>query len=587
MRYSKIFPKTRRDDPADTPSPGTRLLIRGGFLMQIAGGVWIMTPLGLAVRRQVERIVREEMERIGSIELELPLLHPKSLWDETGRWDKYMASNTSFRLKDRKGADFMLAPTAEEVITNFARDSVRTYKDMPVTFWQMSPKFRDELRPRQGLIRGREFVMKDAYSFGATPEDMLAAYDDMEKAYRRIFTRCGFTFIEVEADSGAIGGSGSAEFMAVTDVGEDVLLHCSTCNYGGNQEKTSAYFPSYPDEPLNDLQEILTPDVKTVKALEDTVGLQADKMAKTIVMVADGKPVVVSMRGDLEISELKLANLVGAQEVATADVETVVKVTGAPVGFAGPIGLYGNADVPYFFDNSVRGLKNFLCGANRKDVHYINVNPGRDFKAIDEFHDLSKAVSGQLCPSCKTNRLEEKRGVELGHIFQLQKVYSTPMGAGYTDQHGAKIPYWMGCYGVGVSRIVQAIVEQKNDARGILWPVALAPYQVCVIPVTSKNFDDANSVYESLKRAGIRTLLDDREARIGVKLTDAELLGWPLQVLVGRAWENEKRLEVRLRDERSMADERFSILKEGTLPTAFMSPEELITYCTATLGEAV
>ncbi len=587
MLYSKIFPKTRRDDPADSPSPGTRLLIRGGFLMQVAGGVWIMTPLGLAVRRQVERIVREEMERIGAIELELPLLHPKSLWDETGRWDKYAESNTSFRLKDRKGADFMLAPTAEEVMTNFARDSVRTYKDLPVTFWQMSPKFRDELRPRQGLIRGREFVMKDAYSFGATPEDMRAAYYEMEEAYRRIFTRCGFNFIEVEADAGAIGGSGSSEFMAVTDVGEDVLLHCSTCNYGGNQEKTAAFFPPYPDEPLKDLQEISTPDVKTVKALEEKVGLRADKMAKTIVIVADGQPMVVSIRGDLEISELKLANLVGAREVKTADAETVMKVTGAPVGFAGPIGLYGIVDVPYFFDNSVKGLKNFLCGANREDVHYINVNPGRDFKAIDEFHDLSKAVSGQLCPSCKTNHLAEKRGVELGHIFQLEEVYSTPMGAGYTDQHGAKVSFWMGCYGVGVSRIVQAIVEQKNDARGILWPVALAPYQVCVIPVTSKNLDDAKSVYESLKKTGIRTLLDDREARIGEKLTDAELLGWPLQVLVGRAWENEEKLEVRLRDEQNATDSRFSTLKEGALPTAFMSSEELTAYCTETLGGAV
>ena len=585
MLYSNTFPKTRREDPSDTPSPGSRLLIRGGFIMQIAAGIWIMTPLGLAVRRQAEQIVREEMERIGAIELELPLLHPKHLWDEKKRWNDYAEKNTSFRLKDRKGADFMLAPTAEEVITHFARNAVTSHRDLPITFWQMSPKFRDEMSPKQGLVRGREFVMKDAYSFGTNPEEMRKAYDQMEEAYQRIFTRCGFQFIEVEADSGSIGGSGSAEFMAVTDFGEDVLLHCPSCNYGGNQEKTVAYFPPYPDEPLQDLQEISTPGVKTVKALEEFVGLPSSKMAKTIILLADGKPVVVTMRGDLEISEFKLGKLLGADNVATADAETVELVTGAPVGFAGPIGLYGKTEVQYFFDSSVEGLTNFLCGANKQDLHHINVNPGRDFPAIEQYHDLSKTVAGQLCPSCKTNHLVEKRGIELGHIFQLQKVYSEPMHATFVSAQGEELPYWMGCYGVGVSRIVQAIVEQRYDARGILWPTTLAPYQVCVMPVTVKYLADAACVYEDLKKAGVRTLLDDRDERIGVKFTDAELLGWPLQVVVGRAWENEKKLEVRLRDERNLSDSRFSITKEGSLPTALMSLEEFSTYCAETLRE--
>lgn len=588
MRYSKIFPKLRRDDPADVPSPGTRLLIRGGFIAQVAGGIWVMTPLGLAVRRQVEHVVRQEMERAGAVELELPILHPRALWDETGRWVKYAESNTSFRLKDRKGAEFMLAATAEELITHFARSHIQTYKDLPITLWQMSPKYRDELRPRQGLIRGREFVMKDAYSFGATPEDMRLAYDQMEEAYRRVFKRCGFNFIEVEADSGSIGGSGSAEFMAVTDVGEDVLLYCPLCNYGGNQEKTSAYFPPYPETHEDDLQEISTPNIRTVKELEDFVSLRADQMAKTIVMMADDKPVVVTMRGDLEISELKLANLVGAHEVKTAEADVVRSVTRAPVGFAGPIGLYGVSKVPYFFDSSVEGLKNFLCGANKEDIHFINVNSGRDFPAIQKFHDLSKAVAGQLCPSCKTSHLTEKRGIELGHIFQLQQAYSTPMRAGYTNQSGGNTEYWMGCYGIGVSRIVQAIVEQQHDDRGIRWPWILAPYQLCIIPASPKNNVDADTIYEELKAKGWRVLIDDRETRIGEKLTVAEVLGWPIQILVGRSWDSEKKLEVRLRNPRDTSDSRFSVSKEGALPTAFMSLDELDSYCKKlNQGEAV
>ena len=545
---------------------------------QLSSGFWIMATLGLLVRREVEKIVREEMEHAGAMEVEMPILHPAELWEETGRWKKYLEASVAFHLEDRKGARFILAPTAEEPMTSFARNNLTTYRDLPVTLWQMSPKFRDELRPRQGLIRGREFVMKDAYSFDADEEGMRRSYRAMRDAYHEVFHRCDFNYIEVEADSGVIGGSGSAEFMAVTEYGEDTLLVCPHCHYGGNQEKAGAFF-HYLDESMRELTRLPTPDVKTVEQLEEFTGLHADQMVKTIVLAADGKPVVVSMRGDLEISEVKLANLLGAHEVVTTDTATVEAVTKAPVGFAGPINLYGQTEVPYYFDSSVQGMRNFLCGANEKDIHFINVNAGRDFPEIGIFHDLSKAVSGLTCQKCKQGKFEEKRGIELGHIFQLQQSYSKPMNATFVAADNSHIPFWMGCYGIGVSRIIQAIVEQHNDERGIVWPWTMAPFQVVVIPVMpEKHITVAKKVYTDLKEAGFRVLLDDRDARIGEKLTDAELLGWPVQVLIGRAWENAKKLEVRLRDRnlsfiRGIDLQGFSS-NEGSLPSQNMALEE-------------
>lgn len=539
-----------------------------------------MTTLGLMVRRLIEQIVRQEMSRTGAIEVELPILQPRELWDETGRWTKYMSAGIAFHLADRRGGEYILAPTAEEAVTSFARATLRTHRDLPLTLWQMSPKFRDEFRPRQGLIRGREFVMKDAYSFDVDERGMRLSYEIMDHAYQKVFTRCGFSFIKVEADSGAIGGSGSAEFMAITEFGEDVLLYCPYCGYGGNQERASAFFPPYPEVPLEDLQEIATPDIRTVEQLEKSVGYRSEQMVKTIVLQADGKSIIVSVRGDLEISEVKLANFLGATTIEIADAETVEMVTGAPVGFAGPINLYGQTQIPYYVDRSVRGLANFLCGANKRDTHYIGCNAGRDFLAIDRYYDLVKAIAGQYCAHCQKGAMLEKRGIELGHIFQLQQVYSQPMEATFIDVNGERVPYWMGCYGIGVSRIVQAIVEQSYDKRGIVWPLALTPFEVAIIPVTAEHLAAAEDLYELLVEAGVRVLLDDRPARIGEKLTDAELQGWPVQVLVGRHWDTRGDLEVRWRDIKNFDLGLFALQNDDdrALPTAIMTPEDFVHF---------
>lgn len=580
MKLSSIFPKTRREAPSNEGSLGTRLMIRAGFLDQIAAGVWIYPHLTLLVRKKAEAIVRRAMNEAGALELELPILQPRGLWEETERWDRYLSDKIAFHLHDRKNNEFILAPTAEEVITDFARRNIESFKDLPVNFYQMSPKFRDEFRPRQGLVRGREFVMKDAYSFDVDESGMKESYRKMCAAYHRVFTECGFNYIQVEADSGAIGGSGSAEFMAITETGEDVLLSCPSCKYGGNQEKATAKFEVATPEKIEDLVLIETPNIRTVAELETFTGLAAKQMVKTIVMVADGSPVIVSMRGDLEISEVKLANVMNAREVEAAPHDIVEKVTGAPVGFAGPIDLYKQTDVPYFFDRSVEGVSNFLCGGNKEDYHYINVNPGRDFPAIETFHDLSKVVAGQKCPHCNEGYFEEKQGIELGHVFQLQKSYAEKMNATYTGADGKDHTMWMGCYGIGVSRIVQTIVEQNNDTRGIIWPFILAPYHVCIIPANDTLMDEGFLLYEKLKSEGVEVIIDDRDARIGQKLTDAELQGWPITVVIGRDWEKNNEIEVRWRNTQNFPS-GFNQKKEGDIPQKLMNVLTFITFYNA------
>jgi prolyl-tRNA synthetase len=576
MYYSKLFPKTRRKDPKDATSPGTRLLIRGGYIDQVSRGIWITTSLGLKVRRKIEMLVRKQMELIGAMELEIPILQPRIYWEETGRWEKYVKAQIAFHLFDRKNVEYILSPTAEEVVTHFARTYITGIRDLPITFWQMGPKFRDELRPRQGIVRGREFIMKDAYSFDPDERGMRLSYKAMSEAYQNIFEQCGFNFIKVEADSGAIGGSGSAEFMAITEYGEDTLLYCPSCGYGGNQEKASVFYAGYQQSQVEFLCEIETPDIKTVEGLEQFTGVPTFKMVKTIVLLADGNPVIVSIRGDLEISEIKLANLIRADVIEMATPEIVKQVTKAPVGFAGPINLFGKTEFPYYFDVSIQGLQNFLCGANKTDVHYLNVNTGRDFPEVFQYVDLAKATAGHNCANCKTGILAEKHGIELGHIFQLQQTYSRKMNAVYKNQNDEEIPYFMGCYGIGVSRMVQAIAEQRYDSRGIIWPIRIAPFIAVIIPAKPEYMSIAKTIHEFLTSKGIDVVLDDRSVRMGEKLTDAELQGWPLQIIVGRDWHSEEKLEVRLRNTEKFDQNIFSI--SDYFPTGRMSLDTLLLF---------
>lgn len=575
MKYSSIYPKTRKEDPKSTVSIGTKLLVRGGFIEQVSSGLWVMTTLGLMVRKNIENIVREEMNNSGAVEFEFPILQPRELWEETGRWSRYVDDGIAFSLTDRKKLDYFLAPTAEEMVTNFSRKHLKSYRDLPLNIYQMSPKFRDEMRPRQGLIRGREFLMKDAYSFDQNEETMAQSYKTMEETYNSIFKRTGLNFIKVQADSGAIGGNNSAEYMALTDIGEDTLLYCKSCNYGANQEKASAYF-HYPVTEEKPIEELLTPDIKTVEDLYKFTGVKHENMIKTVVLDVDDKPVIVSLRGDLEISEIKIQNLLKAKKVKNGSAELVEKTTNAPVGFAGPIGLFKNTEATYLIDVSAKGLKNFLCGGNKKDIHYTNVNFGKDVPEPDVYSDVSKAVKGLSCPNCKEGVLDTYQGIEVGHIFQLGQVYSTPMNAKFINKEGKEEFFWMGCYGIGISRIVQTIAEQAFDNNGIVWPINAAPFHISVIAMNVKyHLDDAKNIYSDLKNKGFKVLIDDTDSRPGEKFANAELIGVPLQVIVGKLWQEEQKVEVRWRNTANFDQSIFAIEKEGSLPSTKVTLDEL------------
>lgn len=576
MKYSLIHPKTRREDPRSVVSSGTKLLMRAGFIEQISSGLWTIATLGLRVKKNIESIVRDEMNKSGAIEFEFPILQPRELWEESGRWSKYIEANIAFKLTDRKRLDYFLAPTAEEVVTNFARKNLKSYRDLPANIWQMNQKFRDEIRPRQGLIRNREFLMKDAYSFNESEESMINTYNIMGETYKNIFSRCGLNFIRVEADSGAIGGNNSSEFMALTDIGEDVLLYCDKCGYGANQEKATSFLPEYTNEENSDLIELETPDIKTVEDLFKFTNVPENKMIKTVVLEYDGKPVIISIRGDLQINETKILNLLNATKIRNASAEMVEETTKAPVGFAGPINLYKNTDIPYFFDISTKGLKNFLCGGNKKDIHYLNVNFGRDVQEPDIFHDLSKTEVGHICPNCKENKLNTLQGIEIGHIFQLGQTYSKSMNAKFVDKTGKEDYFYMGCYGIGVSRILQTIVEQSYDDKGIIWNKNIAPFKILIIPISYKeHLSEAMKIYNEFNEIGISTLIDDTDSRIGEKFANAELIGIPLQIVVGKSWLLNQKLEVRWRDTNKFDESIFSIQKENGLPSCEMNLEEL------------
>ncbi|MBX3462194.1 MAG: proline--tRNA ligase [Planctomycetes bacterium] len=539
MRLSQILISTLRDDPADAEIPSHKLLARAGLIVKTAAGVYTFAPLMWRVVRKFAQIVREELDREGANEVMLPILQPKELWVSSGRWDRYVNDGIMFTLKDRKGSDMCLGPTHEEVMTAYVNAQVNSYKQLPVNCYQIQDKFRDEIRPRFGLMRGREFIMMDAYSFDADQAGLDEAYQKMRRAYCRIFERCGLEYTVVQADSGAIGGAGSEEFMVLADSGEDSILFCRDSGYAANVEKATSRLPDAPagGEPLP-MEQIATPDVRTVAQLEAFFpGWTAGRMAKTVLYHVTWKNkarvVAVMMRGDLEVNEVKLANALDALAVRLATDDEIRAATGAEVGFAGPVAL--PEEVPLLADESLQGRTNLLTGCNRTGYHCLNVNLGRDCRQ-PSFKDLRTARQGEGCP-LSGRPLEQARGIEVGHIFKLGTKYSKAMGATFMDQGGKPQPFVMGCYGIGVSRTPAAAVEQNHDDKGIVWPASIAPFE-CVVamldPQRAEQVMLGARLYAELREAGVDVCLDDRALSPGAKFKDNELLGFPVQVFVGR-----------------------------------------------------
>ncbi|MDR1113649.1 MAG: proline--tRNA ligase [Candidatus Margulisbacteria bacterium] len=547
MRISKLLMPTLREDPADAEVISHKLLVRAGLIQKTAVGIYNYLPFGYRVIRKVENIIRAEMNRAGAQEVLLPAVVPAELWRESGRWAKY--GKELLRFKDRKEAEYCLGPTHEEVITALARAFVHSYKQLPLNLYQIQTKFRDELRPRFGLMRGREFIMKDAYSFHATQESLDAEYQNMRETYCRIFAACGLQYKVVQADSGNIGGSVSQEFMVLAENGEDALLACPQCAYSANVEAAQ----SRPDTPVavpvkEKMQEVSTPDKKTIEEVSAFLKTPPENLLKTLVYYYKINErenyVVVLLRGCDQLNEVKLKNYLQADLVLPAEDSAVLKITGVEPGFCGPVAL---PDVRIVADELIKTISSGVTGANKKDTHLLNVVPGRDF-ALKETADLRLARSGEKCPHCGAP-LQAIRGIEVGHIFKLGTKYSEAMQAMYLDQNGTAKPFIMGCYGIGVGRTAAAAVEQHFDANGIVWPPALAPYHCVVIPANaqeSAQLAAAEKIYQELLAAGVEVLLDDREERIGVKLKDMELIGISSRVVVGKALA-EGKVEFRLR----------------------------------------
>lgn len=532
MRVSKLFMPTQREIPADAEIVSHQLMLRAGLMKKIASGIYSFLPVGYRAYRKVENIVREEMDRAGAQELIMPAILPAEVYMASGRWDKF--GQEMFRLQDRGGRQFCLGPTHEEPFTEAVRDNIRSYRQLPVTLYQIQHKYRDEKRPRFGVMRAREFVMKDAYSFDADEAGLDISYKAMYKAYCRIFDRCGLDYILVDADSGAMGGSGSQEFMVKSLVGEDAIAYCPSCGYAANEEKAvcktgDAGSPTA----LLDIEKIHTPHVRTIEELMAFMKASPKEFVKTILYSIDGKIVAVMVRGDREINETKLKNLYDANELILASFADVERVSGAAVGFAGPVAL--KEEIELIADNEVAAMANFIVGANETDYHLKNVNILRDFKPT-RIVDVRTIVAGDPCPKCGAP-VETCRGIEVGHIFKLGTKYSDALNCKFLDQAGQEKSMIMGCYGIGVGRTLAAIIEQHYDENGIIWPLAAAPYQAIVIP-TNIGDEAINTVGEDmharLELAGVEVLLDDRSERPGVKFKDADLIGIPLRVTVGR-----------------------------------------------------
>jgi prolyl-tRNA synthetase len=533
MRLSRYYIPTLKEDPADAEVVSHKLLMRAGMVRKLTSGIYNYLPLGLRAINKVARIVREEMDRAGAMEVSMPMVQPADLWQETGRWDYY--GKELLRLKDRHGRDYCLGPTHEEVITDLVRGEIKSYKQLPVNLYQVQTKFRDEIRPRFGLMRGREFIMKDAYSFDRDEAGAEASYWAMFEAYKAAFSRIGLRFKPVQADSGAIGGDFSHEFMVLADTGEDTIASCTSCQFGANLEKAKVAVPEGEclcDATCPPVEQVDTPGQHTVDEVCAFLGITPDRLVKTLLFVVDGNPVAALVRGDRELNDVKLRNVVGGNEIEMADEATVRKLTGAPVGFAGPVGLAEG--VPVYADAELCLGTDWVAGANAADTHIRHLSLGRDC-AIEKFADLRVIEPTDPCPECG-GAIEFTKGIEVGHVFKLGLKYSKKMEATFLDENGKTQYMVMGCYGIGVSRIVASAIEQNHDDAGCCFPPSIAPFEAVLISLGGKDEAvdaKAAELYEQLRTLGVDACYDDRKERPGVKFAEADLIGYPMQLVLG------------------------------------------------------
>ncbi len=552
MLWTQTFISTMKETPEGAEIPSHVLMLRAGMINQVMAGAYTYLPLGLRALRKAERIVREEMDSAGAVELLMPALSPLSLWERTGRVEAFGDVLIKFAVQ-RPGRKVHLAlgPTHEEVVTDLVAHRISSYRQLPITLYQIQTKFRNEERPRFGVMRTSEFLMKDAYSFNPSLESLNESYEKMYAAYCRIFERCGLEYLPVEAESGPIGGDASHEFMIPAENGEDTVLHCRECGYAANQERAELGTRDCmrPDVPEQELRKVVTPGASTIEQVSAFLKIRPRDLIKTLVYEADGKPIAVLVRGDHEANEGKIRRAAGVTELALASPEVILRATGAPVGFAGPVGLAGK--LPIFADRDVRTMVNAATGANKADSHLVGVNPGRDFE-VDAFADLRNAQHGDPCPRC-SSKLAERHAIEGGHVFKLGTKYSEALGAKFLDHAEQQQTIIMGCYGIGINRILAGLIETNYDAHGIIWPVSIAPYEVLLVPMKSDDeptMQATRALDADLQSAGIDVLVDDRDARAGVKFNDADLIGIPLRIVIGPRGLKEGQIEVKWRWER-------------------------------------
>lgn len=542
MRQSRMFIPTMRETPQDADSLSHRLMLKAGMIKQMASGIYTYLPITKLVLNNIEQIVREEMNAIDGVEIHMPVLHPKELWQESGRWEAY--GSELMRMKDRHERDFALGPTHEEIVTALLRDELKSYKKLPLTLFQIQTKFRDELRPRYGLLRGREFIMKDAYSFHSNEASLDETYHDMYSAYSKIFSRVGLNYRAVEADSGAIGGSHTHEFMALADIGEDTIAYTDGSNYAANIEKAGCPVPEV--EELNsdrEVEKVATPDVATCSSLAEFLDITLEETTKTMIMRVDNDYVMILLRGDHELNDVKLKSHFGTDDIDFATDEEIQNLLSASPGSLGPVGT----DLPVYLDHQVRNMQDYPTGANESGYHFINVNHGRDFE-VEAFGDFRFITEGEMAQD-GSGPVKFMRGIEVGQVFKLGTKYSEAMNLNVLDENGRSVPVLMGCYGVGISRTLSAIIESHHDDRGIIWPKAVTPFDVHIITANPKDkeaVEIAETLYEDLGKH-YRVLYDDRKERAGVKFADSDLIGLPYRIVVGRS-AKEGKVEVKARD---------------------------------------